>query len=105
LTTLQGLLETYSPGEEPRRALWLEGLAFSAAGRHGEAAAVLYAASTRGPADPELLFQLARAQMAAGQPAAAAATARQAADAGHAGSQSLLAQWQADASGNETILR
>jgi tetratricopeptide (TPR) repeat protein len=105
LTTLQSLLETYAPGEEPRRAMWLEGLAFSATGRPADAVAALSAASTRGPAEPELLFQLAHAQAAAGQPAAAAVTARQAADAGHVGSQALLAELQAGDAAGGTILR
>lgn len=106
LATVQCLLDAYTPGEEPRRALWLQGLAYQAIDRRQDAAASLYAASTRGPADPELLFQLAQAQSAAGDPAAAALTARQAADAGHEGSRLLLAQLQAnDASQQGTIRR
>lgn len=107
LTTLQNLLESYPPGEEPRRALWLEGLAFGAVNRPADAVQALYAASTRGAPEPELLFQLARAQNSAGQPAAAAATARMAADAGHEGSRSMLAELQGVSSdgANGTILR
>ncbi len=107
LTTLQNLLETYPPGQEPRRALWLEGLAYGAVNRPADAVDCLYAASARGAAEPELLYQLARAQSAAGQRAAAAATARQAADAGHEASRTLLAELQSDGSGgmSGTILR
>jgi tetratricopeptide (TPR) repeat protein len=106
LTTLQNMLENYPPGEEPRRALWLEGLAYSAVNRPLDAVDALAAASRRGAPEPELLFQLARAQNAAGQSAAAALTARQAADAGHEGSRTLLAQLQAaGAADGGTILR
>lgn len=105
LTTLQNLLRSYPPGEQPRRALWLEGLAYSAVNRPQEAVAALAAANARGGPEPELLFQLARAQNAAGQTTEATATARQAADAGHEGSRTLLAQMQADAAGGGTILR
>jgi hypothetical protein len=94
LATVQYLLDAYTPGEEPRRALWLQGLAFEAIDRRQDAVTSLYAASTHGPAEPELLYQLARAQNAAGDPAAAAITARQAADAGHEGGRLLLAQLQ-----------
>lgn len=103
LTTLQSLEETYTPGEEPRSVLWLEGLALAAVNRKQDAVDALYAASTRGAPEPELLYQLAQAQNQIGQAAAATASARQAADAGHAGGRSLLAQIQA--AGGETILR
>ena len=56
--------------------LWLEGLAYAAVNRPEDAVDALYAASTRGAAEPELLYQLARAQQAAGQTADAAATAQ-----------------------------
>jgi Tfp pilus assembly protein PilF len=93
LTTLQTLLATYAQGDEPRRALWLEGLAYSAV-------------STRGATEPELLYQLARAQQASGQSAAAAATAQLAADAGHGASRTLLAELQAAGSPESgTIIR
>jgi Tfp pilus assembly protein PilF len=106
LTTLQTLLATYAQGDEPRRALWLEGLAYSAVNRPDDAAAALYAASTRGATEPELLYQLARAQQASGQSAAAAATAQLAADAGHGASRTLLAELQAAGSPESgTIIR
>jgi tetratricopeptide (TPR) repeat protein len=105
LTTLQNLLQSYPPGEKPRRALWLEGLAFSAVNRPQDAVAALCAASSGGPAEPELLYQLARAQSAAGQAADAAATAQLAADAGHQGSVTFLAQLRAEEAGDGTLLR
>jgi tetratricopeptide (TPR) repeat protein len=104
LTTLQNLLDLYPEDQQPRPALWLEGLAFAAVDRKQDAVDSLYAATTQGAPDPELLYQLARAQNDIGQTAAAAPTARQAADAGHVGSQSLLAQILG-AGGGETILR
>ncbi len=97
------MLEMYPVGSEPRNALWLEGLAYTAVDRRQDAVQALYAASTRGAPEPELLYQLARAQNANGQVADAAASARLAADAGHAGGRTLLAQFQA--AGGETILR
>lgn len=105
LTTLQNLLQSYPPGEEPRRALWLEGLAYSAVNRPHDAVEALHAASSRGPAEPELLYQLARAQNAAGRPVDAAVTAQLAADAGHQGSVTFLAQLRAEGSGDGTLLR
>lgn len=96
LTTLQNLLQSYPPGEEPRRALWLAGLAYTAVDRPRDAVHALYAASSRGGPEPELLFQLARAQNAVGEVAEATATAQQAADAGHEGSRTLLAQLHAE---------
>lgn len=94
LTTLHRLLDIYSPGDEPRRALWLEGLAFQAIDRPSDAVASLYAASQRGDSQPDLLYQLAVAQQAMGDLASARATAREAlsAQATHEPSQLLLAQ-------------
>jgi tetratricopeptide (TPR) repeat protein len=106
LTTVQCLLDSYPQGEEPRRALWLEGLAYGAVDRPHDAVASLAAASTRGPAQPELLYQLARAQSAAGDASGAAVTARQAlaADGGHEASRALLAQLE-HTGGEETVRR
>ncbi|MDC0936188.1 tetratricopeptide repeat protein [Pirellulales bacterium] len=97
LTTLHHLLDRYPSGEEPQRALWLEGLAFSAVERPTEAAASLLAATQRGAPHPELLYRLARAEAALGRPAAASEAARQAlaVDGRHAGSRQLLAELQA----------
>jgi tetratricopeptide (TPR) repeat protein len=105
LTTLDSLLEMYPAGEEPRTALWLEGLAFTATDRPRDAVDALHAAAARGAPEPELLYQLAQAQNAVGNVAAATAAARQAADAGHAGGQLLLAQLQAAGGDGGTFLR
>jgi predicted Zn-dependent protease len=106
LTTVQCLLDSYPQGEEPRRALWLEGLAYGAVDRPHDAVASLCAASARGPAQPELLYQPARAQSAAGDPAGAAITARQAlaADVRHEASRALLAQLE-HGGGDATVRR
>jgi predicted Zn-dependent protease len=97
LTTVHQMLDGFSPGDEPRRALWLEGLAYQAIDRPRDAVNSLAAAAQRGPADSELLFQLARAQSAAGQNREAADTARLAlsTNGGHEGCRALLAQLQA----------
>lgn len=105
LASVQYLLDSYTPTEQPQRALWLQGLAYQAVDRRQDAVASLYAASTQGPADPELLYQLARAQSAAGDPAAAALSARLAADAGHEGGRLLLAQFQTDGIAEQGTVR
>jgi tetratricopeptide (TPR) repeat protein len=107
LITLHHLLDVYPPGEEPQRALWLEGLAYSAVDRHEDAAESLLAASQRGPAHAELLFQLAKAQQAVGRGQAAAVAARRAlaADASHQGSRALLASLGQLDTTSEPILR
>jgi tetratricopeptide (TPR) repeat protein len=78
LATLQGVADSYAPGEEPQRVLYLQGLAQTALGRYGDAVEYLTAASTRAQATPEILFRLAEAELAAGQPTQAAASAREA---------------------------
>ena len=108
LTTLHHLLDIYPPGEEPQQVLWLEGLAYGALGRHTDAVGSLYAASGRGAPRVDLLYQLAVAEKAAGQPAAAANTVRQALalDANHKSSHVLLAQLQgAGLSGQTDVIR
>jgi tetratricopeptide (TPR) repeat protein len=94
LATIQHLLDQAPAGAEPREALWLAGLAYGGARRPEDAVAALYAASQRGEPHPELLYQLAKAQSAAGRSAEAAVTVRQAlaADGKHQASQELLAQ-------------
>jgi tetratricopeptide (TPR) repeat protein len=94
LATLEHLLETTPAAEQSRESLWLTGLAFAAVDRREEAVASLAAASQRGAPSPELLYQLAQAQRAAGRPADAAASVRQAlaANSRHEPSRALLAQ-------------
>ncbi len=78
LAALQNLAEMYSPGEEPQQVLLLQGLAYAALGRWEDAAGSLSTAATRDRPTPEILFHLARAELLAGRPAAAAAAARHA---------------------------
>ena len=78
LAYLQSLLDTYPAGEEPQQPLYLEGLAYAALGRHGEAAESLSAACATGQPSAEMLYQLAAAQWAAGAARQAGAAAREA---------------------------
>ena len=109
LSTLHRLLDIYPPGQEPQQALWLEGLAYGAMDRHEDSITSLVAASQRGSAPADLLFQLATAEQAAGHNASAANTVRRvlAIDASHEPGKLLLAQLQGFSSPtqSETILR
>jgi tetratricopeptide (TPR) repeat protein len=78
LVTLQTLAEAYSPGEEPQRVLFLEGLAHQALERYEEAIESFSAANARIPPSPEALYHLAECQLALGRPRGAAAAAREA---------------------------
>jgi tetratricopeptide (TPR) repeat protein len=99
LTTLHHLHDTYQPGEEPQFALQLEGLTLMDLKRPHQAAGVLAAAATRGPANADLFYQLAQARSAAGNLTEARAAAQQAlaVDGSHQGSRHLLAQLAAKA--------
>jgi Tfp pilus assembly protein PilF len=66
LATLQTVRESYSPGDEPPRLFFLLGLASNALGRSDQAAAEFELARQRGDHSPELLYELAKAQMQAG---------------------------------------
>ncbi len=94
LTTVHHLLDTYPPGNEPQLALMLEGMTLAELGRPRQAADSLLAASRRGPPNAELLYNLAQSQMATGEYASAADSARQALviDATHTPSRLLLTQ-------------
>ncbi len=108
LTTLHHLLDVYAPGEEPQRALWLEGLAYQALDRPYDAIESLYAASLRGAPQADLLYQLALAEQTAGRPTAATNTVRQALslDTQHQLSRVLLAQLEGSAApGREGVIR
>ena len=108
LTTLHHLLDVYAPGEEPQRALWLEGMAYQALDRPQDAVESLYAASLRGAPHADLLYQLALSEQAAGRPTAAANTVRQALslDTQHELSRVLLAQLEDSAApGREGVIR
>lgn len=78
LATLQRLGEHYAPGDEPQGVLYLQGLSYLALHRYEDALESLGAAAKREPATPEILVRLAEAQIALGDRAAAAATAREA---------------------------
>ena len=77
LTSLQNLADTYPPGEEPQKVLYLMGLAYGASGRYGDAAEVLAGARDRGPPSAEVLCRLADAEFRSGQRATARRTAQQ----------------------------
>jgi predicted Zn-dependent protease len=103
LTTLHHLHDTYSSGQEPQSTLVLEGLTLMDLKRPAQASDVLLAATQRGPANPDLLYYLAQAQMAAGHRNEAAAALQQAlaVDAAHQPSRTLMAQLAATANGAE----
>jgi tetratricopeptide (TPR) repeat protein len=67
LISLQNLADSYAPGEEPQRLLYLEGLAYHALGRYDEAASTLLAARQRGPNSADLQWRVALSQQAAGR--------------------------------------
>jgi tetratricopeptide (TPR) repeat protein len=67
LTALQTLIDTYPPGEEPPRALHLQGLAMTALGRHDAAVQSFDLAIRRGGPSPDLLYHLAEAQFSSGR--------------------------------------
>ncbi len=78
LAVLERLAEHYAPGEEPQSVLYSEGVSYLALHRYDDALASLGAAAEREPATPDILVRLAEAQMALGDRAAAASTAREA---------------------------
>lgn len=96
LSMLQGLADTYTPGEEPQQVLYLQGLAYGALGRYDEAIDAFSLAAHRGPPGPDLYYQLARSQFMAGNLGPAADAARQALvlEPHHQPSQDLLSQIQ-----------
>jgi tetratricopeptide (TPR) repeat protein len=77
LGTLQNLADTYSPGEEPQRVLYLTGVAYAALGRYQDAVESLSAAALRQNPNPEVFYALAKVELLAGHPDRAAAAARQ----------------------------
>ncbi len=92
LSTLESLLDTYPPGEEPRQVLFLQGLALVALGRNQDAVESYLAATQKGEPDADLLYRLAEAQSLAGQKEEATQSVQQslARDPKHAGSLALL---------------
>jgi tetratricopeptide (TPR) repeat protein len=67
LTALQTLIDTYPPGEEPAKAVHLQGLALAALGRYDAAAQSYELAIRRGGPSPDLLCHLAEAELAVGR--------------------------------------
>ncbi|MBN1395621.1 MAG: tetratricopeptide repeat protein [Pirellulales bacterium] len=78
LQTLQGLAETYPPGEEPSQVLSLLGRAYVAVGRYEDGAESLAAAAARGRPTAELYCRLGEAHLQAGRLDEAAAAVQQA---------------------------
>jgi tetratricopeptide (TPR) repeat protein len=92
LTSLQNLADTYPPGEEPQKVLYLIGLAYGASGRYPDAVEALSAARDRGPPSSEVLCRLADAEFRSGQRANALRTAKQALslEPNHRGAQAVM---------------
>jgi tetratricopeptide (TPR) repeat protein len=78
LQTLQCLSDTYSSGEEPAQVQHLFGQAYAALGRYDDAVESLSLAINRGKPTVEMLCHLGEAQLLAGSPTEAAATAQRA---------------------------
>ena len=96
LESMQSLVETYSPGEEPQQVLYRAGLDYMALRRYDDAVASLTAAVSRDRPTPELLYSLGEAQYRSGRSQDAAGTLQQALaiDPRHAPSQRLLGEIQ-----------
>jgi tetratricopeptide (TPR) repeat protein len=107
LVTLQSLAESYPRGEEPQRVLYLEGLAMTALGRYDDAMRVLSAAAHREAPTPEILSQLAEAQLLSGRVAEAQFTLQQALALApdHAPSRALAARMAPVSPAGATIVR
>ncbi len=78
LRTVQILLDTYPPNEEPAPVLFLAGRIHARLGRYDDASRALTAAVRRGGPSAEVLHCLAEVQLLADRPAEALATAGQA---------------------------
>jgi tetratricopeptide (TPR) repeat protein len=96
LESMQSLVETYSPGEEPQQVLVWIGLDYMARQRYDDAVASLTTALTRDRPTPELFYYLGQAQYSCGRSSEAAAALRQALamDPRHAASRQLLGEIQ-----------
>jgi len=94
LATLQSLEDDFPPGQIPSNVLYREGLVLRQLGRYQDAAKALALASEKGEPSAELLNELARTHMLAGDPASAslANAAALARDPNHASSQQLKAE-------------
>ncbi len=94
LETMQGLVETYSPGEEPQIALYWMGRDLLAMRRYDDAATCLSTATLHERPTPELLCRLAEAQYRSGHGQEAATSLQQALviDPQHVPSRKLLGE-------------
>ena len=78
LSTLEALAEHYSPGSEPQDLMYLLGVLYLDLDLYEQAATHLELALSRGPESPEMLVQLARAELGAGRTRQADAAVRRA---------------------------
>jgi len=108
LESMQSLVETYSPGEEPQQVMYWAGLDYMALGRYDDAVASFTTAVSRcdRPA-PDLLYRLGEAQYCRGrtQEAAAALEKALAIDPQHFPSRRLLGEIQVAQQGGTVIQR
>jgi tetratricopeptide (TPR) repeat protein len=107
LESMQSLLETYSPGEEPQQVLYWTGLDYVALQRYGDAVASLTAALSRDHPTPELYYSLAEAQYRDGRSQEAAGNLQQALliNPQHFPSRQLLAEIQIAQQGGPVLRR
>jgi tetratricopeptide (TPR) repeat protein len=107
LTTLHHLLDTYPPGQATQLAYWMEGLTLADLGRPEQAVECLEIANRQGPANADVLYYLAQAQLTCGRPAAATTAAQQALaiNPAHAPSRQLLTELAVRTSPEEAIVR
>ncbi len=96
LSMLQGLADSYTPGEEPQQVLFLEGLAYHALGRYDEAIDTLSVACHRGPAERGTLLSASQVAVDGRQPGSSRGCGRQALalEPRHQPSHDLLSQIQ-----------
>jgi len=106
LESMQSLVETYSPGEEPQQVLYWAGLDYMALRRYDDAVTSLTTALSRDRPTPELCYSLGQAQYCSGRSQEAAAALQQALviDPHHAPSRQLLDEIRVSQQG-EPVLR
>jgi tetratricopeptide (TPR) repeat protein len=107
LTTLHHLLDTYPPGQATQLAYWMEGLTLADLGRPEQAVESLEIANRHGPANADIWYYLAQAQLACGRPDAATTAAQQAlaVNPTHAPSRELLAELAVHTGPSESLVR
>ena len=80
LTALQGLADTFGPGEEPPRLPYLKGLALAALERYDDAIDAYHVANRAGEPSAEVFARIAEAELASERPQLAQAAAEAALD-------------------------